>query len=433
MSLTLTPKQSTLVDQIVAKDQAVIIAPTGSGKTTTLLHVILKRSIRFIVACPPKVINTWQKEIKKWGLHLTITPLVGNPQRRLKLLGTTPDILVVSLNNLDWLLAQNHGCSGIVVDELSKAAGRQTRALKTKKTQSITIRYGMTATPVSENFEKLFGMYRIIDQGKALGTRKDSYMNKYFYALDFKGYNMQLRQGMDKEIMKLISPITVSLDYKKHEELPPKQEHEIVFDLPEKTRQAYLELKKEMLLENDTQTAIASNAAVLTSKLRQLSSGFILDIDKTPLVYDTKRAEVAAKFIKDHTRILVIYEYDYQREQLAKALHDTPVGFVYGDGDEAEISWFMTGEVDILIAQKKTLSHGVDGLQNSCSNILFYQPIWSKDENDQIIGRIWRQGQTEETNVYYLIAEDTLDDAVLARIEDKGRWMNLFMEHLKND
>jgi hypothetical protein len=39
----------------------------------------------------------------------------------------------VSLNNLDWLLDQPHGCDGIVIDELSKAAGKQTAALRKRK------------------------------------------------------------------------------------------------------------------------------------------------------------------------------------------------------------------------------------------------------------------------------------------------------------
>lgn len=432
-SLQHTANQKLLIDQTATRDQAVIIADTGAGKTTILLHVIEKRQQKFIVAAPPKVVGNWGVEAKKWGSPLKVVALIGNQNQRAALMQQDYDVLVVSLNNLDWLLKQPHGCTGILVDELSKAAGKQTTALKRKLTDQLTTRYGMTATPVSENFEKLYSMFRIIDKGATFGTRKDAYFAKYFYAKDYRGYDLALREGAEAEIMEKAAPLLLHLDYVKARELPKKTEQELVFDMPADTRKLYDQMREDLLVETSSDSvATAPNLAVLSSKLRQLASGFIMDEDSQPKEFDNARAVAATKFIESvKAPTLVIYEYDYQRTALERSL-SVPFVSVYGGSDRGAIDKFKRGEVEVIIAQFNTLSHGVDGLQHICSNLLFYQPIWSADATEQSIGRIWRQGQTEPVTVSYLICDATLDDVVMSRVKDKKKYMKMFMEHLKN-
>ena len=89
------------------------------------------------------------------------------------------------------------------------------------------------------------------------------------------------------------------------------------------------------------------------------------------------------------------------------------------------------GNGRVLLAQINSLSHGVDGLQHVCSDILFYHPMWSRDAHEQAIGRVWRTGQTEEVNVTTLVCNDTLDALVMQRVEGRGEWMKLFKQHLE--
>jgi SNF2 family DNA or RNA helicase len=58
--------------------------------------------------------------------------------------------------------------------------------------------------------------------------------------------------------------------------------------------------------------------------------------------------------------------------------------------------------------------------------------MWSRDATEQAIGRVWRTGQTKEVNVTTLVCDDTLDDLVMQRVEDRGEWMKLFKKHLEN-
>ena len=439
--LVLTTNQSLAIDHLWGNHHAILIAPTGTGKTAVALAAIQARldygtNKRAIVVAPPKVINNWPIEAAKWESTLKIALLTGNPAERAAMVkDTTKDVLVVSLNNLNSLLALNHGCDLILIDELSKATGKQTSKLKNKPADTIITRWAMTATPVSESFENLYAMCRIIDSGQALGRSKQSYLTKYFYPTDYKQYNWALQAGSDTKILEKVEHLIHIIDYKKEEFMAPIIVDDYLFKLPAATLKRYDMMRKDMLVDLDSVAIVAANAAVMTSKLRQMASGFALTEDGAVIEYDNFRAEAASKWIEEleGRTAIILYEYNHQRDQIQRVLAQMEILFtcVYGGSDsEGSIAAFKDGAVQILVAQQSTLSHGVDGLQHVCADLLFFQPCWSKDINEQAQGRIHRQGQTGQVRVTYLVAENTVDDVVLARLEDKSQHMSAFMDHL---
>ena len=443
---SLKPSQLPAIERLATRKSTILVAPTGAGKTVICLSAI-KRVIdagkvnRVIVAAPAKVVENevWTKEVVKWEqtAGLSVHTIAGTVPKRLEQLSqaldlkheyrrATParfgaDVIVISLSNLDWLLNQDHGCDGIIIDELSKAAGKQTKALNTKSKGGCFIwRIGMTATPVSQDYQKLFTMAKRIDGGKALGTAKHNFLNHYFYS-DYMGYNWTLKDGADKQIMAKLKKLVHIIDDDKAETLPAVHEHVIRFDMPAETRGVYNTMKKHMVTENRE----AANAAVQSGVLRQIGSGFTYRQDSEVVdVYDTRRSSEAYTWVKNHpkgTRLIIFYEYKEQGRALEGLFQGRATG---------TISCFMSPGADILLAQINSLSHGVDGLQRVCSDILFYHPMWSRDAHEQAIGRVWRTGQTEEVNVTTLVCNDTLDELVMSRVEDRGEWMKLFKQHL---
>jgi len=408
------------------------VAPTGEGKTIiclTSVNQLIKSGVlkKVIVACPAKVVPVWPKEAAKWehleGLH--VTTLTGTAAQREKIMKMTPeaDVIVVSLNNLDWLLQQKHGCDGIVIDELSKAAGKQAKKLNSKKWAGmLKWRVGMTATPVSQDFEKLYTMCKIIDGGEALGTRKDAYLNKYFDS-DYMGYNFELKDGASAEIMKQVKPLIHIISDIKSEKLPPIKYQTIRFDMPAETRIIYNKMKKDMLV-GDIE---AANSAVQSGKLRQIASNFVYHDCISPIAeveyLGFTRTKEAVKWCGQlgGRKGIIFYEYVAQLQMLQEFL---PTRYC------TTIEDFI--DAQILLAQVNSLSHGVDGLQHLCSDILFYHPMWSADATQQAVGRVWRTGQKNEVTVTTLCCRDTLDSVVMERVEDRGEFMRLFTEHLKN-
>jgi len=413
--ILLSNDQEDAISRLYEHNATILVAATGVGKTVICQTAIKELQGNFvtkaIVAAPAKVVenSVWFNEAAKWEhlCHLKVCELKGDAVARTELLKQDADVIVVSLNNLDWLLQQDHGADGIIVDELSKAAGKQTAKLKSKKWGGcFKWRVGMTATPVSQNFEKLYPMCRIIDGGAALGTNKSKYLSNYFYS-DYMGYNWTLKDGAEVEITKKIASLVYLVDDNKADTLPELTETLIRFDMPATTREVYNEMKKHMVV-GDVE---AANEAVKSGKLRQIASGFLYE-DEEVHHLDGARVTAATKWCGSlgGKPGLIFYEFVEHGHRLSNFVGS-----------------------NIKLAQINSMSHGVDGLQHQFADLLFYHPVWSRDAYEQAIGRVWRQGQEKPVSVTTLVCNDTLDDVVMNRVDGRGEWMKLFKQHLKGE
>jgi len=410
---SLTEPQTQAVDRLYETDATILVAPTGEGKTIICLSAIKDLLIsgvlsRVVIACPPKVVPVWGREAAKWSHTegLEIVELVGDPDQRVNLMT---------------------GADGIVIDELSKAAGKQTAGLRTKSRGGcFTWRVGLTATPVSQDFQKLYGLCRIIDGGAVLGKNKDKFLRQYFIP-DYFGHNWELREGADAEIMFQVAPLVHLIEDKKADKLPPLNKATRWFLMGEPTREAYDQMRATM----EVGDIDAANAAVQSGKLRQLASGFLYDDKGAAHVFDTHRVETAVEWLVDlgDRPGIIFYEYVAQAEMFMDLL---------GSGVQHQYApchtplEFMSSDHGLLIAQINSLSHGVEGLQYLCHDVLFLHPFWSRDAQEQAIGRVWRTGQTEPVTVTTLMCTDSLDEVVAARVAGREEWMELFEKHINN-
>jgi hypothetical protein len=250
-------------------------------------------------------------------------------------------------------------------------------------------------------------MARIIDGGKALGTNKNKYLTEHFYP-DYQGYNWTLKGFADAQIMAKVASLVHLVVDDKVKVLPTLRQSVIKFDMPARTREIYNDMKKHMVIDDRE----SPNQAVKSGVLRQLGSGFYYQDNGVSTVLDDKRIKAAMEWCVElgmrGAKGLIFYEFVEQGEQLKRL---TP-------------SY-------ITLAQVQSMSHGVDGLQHEFADVLFYQPVWSRDLAEQAVGRVWRQGQEKPVTVTTLVCNDTLDELVMARVEDRGKWMKLFKQHLE--
>jgi len=410
---SLTKKQRAAIDRLYEYDRTILVAPTGEGKTviclTAINDLVLEGHLEtVIVACPAKVVDVWPKEVKKWS-HLEglrVVAVKGTPEQREECLYTPADVYVISLNNLQWLLDEGYVSDGIIIDELSKAAGKQTARLKRKVLErEIKWRVGMTATPVSQDFTKLYNMCRIIDGGAALGTNKQRYLDTYFTS-DYMGYKWTIRDGAAEQIMRRIGSLVHVIEDRKEDKLPPLSKRVVRFTMPSHTRPRYEKMRKDLFADE----VEAANEAVASGKLRQIASGFIYDEAGDVRTYDYSRLFKLQEVLAEGEPTLIFYEFVEQGEQIERLL----------------VEYSHSRAVQI-----QSMSHGVDGLQHMFNRAVFYQPNWSRDATEQAIGRLWRTGQTKPVEIITLVCDDTLDDVAMARVEGNAQWMKLFEEHTK--
>jgi hypothetical protein len=442
----LTVDQQDTIDRLYENDHTLLVANMGAGKTVVTLTALSellrdKQVSRVLVIAPLKVCNTvWQQEGAGWShlTHLDIGIATGNEKKRRAVLDAGHQITCINFENLAWLF-RTYKAKGmfdaLVVDELTKlksVGGTQFKAMR-PRLNDFKWRLGMTGTVVSEDWTGLFGQMLVVDGGQRLGTRKDEYLRKYFYATDYNEYNWELHPWAAEAVAGLISDVVYTMpDYRA--ELPPLNVRSITLTMPPELRKTYDELRKTMVVDMGGGDEVAAeSAAILSNKLLQCANGFlygpkdpVTGKKETHLLSDYKH-NAAERQIDDWLdqghQVMVCYWYGADRQRLED---------LYGEvslmSDEAVERW-NAGKQDVLLLHPRSAGHGLNLAAGGC-RMLWIGPVWSRDLCEQTIARLWRRGQKEAVEVVTLLADDSIDQLVVSRVEEKGEYEVLFQQHL---
>jgi len=74
----------------------------------------------------------------------------------------------------------------------------------------------------------------------------------------------------------------------------------------------------------------------------------------------------------------------------------------------------------VLLVNPQSASFGLN-LQGVGSAVIFHSLTWNLDYYEQLIRRVWRQGQSERIGVHHIIARHTIDEVIMKVIKEKGR------------
>ncbi|TFY81230.1 hypothetical protein EWM64_g2783 [Hericium alpestre] len=81
-----------------------------------------------------------------------------------------------------------------------------------------------------------------------------------------------------------------------------------------------------------------------------------------------------------------------------------------------------------------TLLAGAVGLDvTSCNNVIFMEPWWNPFPEEQGIGRAHRLGQTRPVHVYKVVVEETIEEAVIAKQDEKKELIGEIMSSCEAD
>ena len=452
----LSPDQHEAIDYLYDHDETFLIAGMGSGKTVialTALQELLAGGIisRVLVLAPLKVCQeVWKNEHHKWT-HLTdlnVQVLAGLAESEREI-DITAQIVVVNFDVLPWLKKKNLFVlfDALLVDESTKlkAGGAWFKAIR-YALPNFKWRAVMSGTPVSENWQQLFYQMMLVDTGKRFGRNKDTFMRRYFYPTDFNNYKWALKPGSEAKLAAGVAPVVHEVpDYRGS--LPPLSEDPVMVALPPRARAVYTDMAKGMEAEG----VLADTVAVQVMKLRQIAAGFLYDGDDVLWLHDAKLRAVQKEVDKigkmaviksdekvsekigkmavikssAPTSVVLVYQF---KEELARLREWLGGRLVTLDDPDAVARW-NAGEIDFLALYPGSGGHGLNLYDGGC-HIIFLGPVWSRDQYDQTIGRLWRRGQRWPVSVKIIEAIDTVDQLVARVLAEKGELLPLFLQHL---
>jgi SNF2 family DNA or RNA helicase len=420
--------QETAADFLYEHDRAMILAPVGAGKTAitlTAMQAILKDgyAIRFLVLAPKRVCtDVWPVEASKWAPGCTLAVAVGTPAQRKAALYSGAQIIVSNYDNIQWLADQNLAhINAIVFDELTKLknpSGARFKALN-KVIGEMGIRWGLTGSFTSNGLEDVFGQCKIVDQ-TLLGRAKGAFMQQYFTLVNKDFGDWQPRKGSLELVMQRIKPATFVLEPGEYKDkLPTLHTVEVACKMD---MTGYNKMKKEFVLDD----VVAINAAVVTQKLQQMSSGFIYS-DNGPVWLSSHKFDRLEELLDEnqHANTLLVYQYQEELAEIKRRFK----WVVTLDDDDAIGRW-NRGEVRLLAVHPKSAGHGLN-LQHGGRHIVFLSLPWSLELYEQTIGRLHRSGQRHDVWCYVFLTDATVDHKIWGALHDKQSLSTIALEALK--
>jgi SNF2 family DNA or RNA helicase len=423
--------QEQAADFLYQNDRAMILAPVGAGKTAITLTAMQDMLIdghvrRWLVLAPKRVCtDVWPVEAPKWaaGVPLAVAVAVGTPKQRLAALPGNAQVVVTNYDNIQWLAEQDvQSFDGIVFDELTKLknpSGARFKALN-KVIGNLNTRWGLTGSFTSNGLEDVFGQCKIVDQS-LLGRAKGAFMQQYFVLINKDFGEWEPRKGSLELVMQRIKPATFVLEPGEYKDkLPPLHTVELrcQMDMAD-----YNKLKKEFVLASHD--VVAVNAAVVTQKLQQLSSGFLYT-DNGPVWTSPHKFDRLEELLEEnqHANTLIVYQYKEELAELKRRLKVTTLE------DDNAIERWNRGEVRLLAVHPKSAGHGLN-LQHGGCHLVFLSLPWSLELYEQTVGRLHRSGQQRPVWCYVMLTDKTVDAKIWTALHDKQDLSTIALEALK--
>ena len=250
-------------------------------------------------------------------------------------------------------------------------------------------------------------------------------MQQYFLLSTYGGYDEWTpRPGALQLVMEKIKPATFVLEPGEYKDkLPPCHVVEVRCDLED--RQPYETMKKDFVVQFPDAQAVAQNAAVVTQKLQQMSSGFVYTPE--PVWFSRHKFDALDDLLSEnqHANTILVYQFQEELDELKRRYKNLTT---LDDADA--IGRWNAGDVPLLAVHPKSAGHGLN-LQHGGCHMVFLSLPWSLELYEQTVGRLHRSGQARDVWVYILMTNKTVDEKIWAALHDKRALSDVAMEELK--
>lgn len=436
------------LDWIHRKKRCAVWAPMGFGKSGTTLKALddlslVEEVFPAIIFAPKRVaISTWGPEAKKWSnlAHLRIVAVVGTLRERIAALKVPADIYTINYENIAWLveyLGDRWPFKTVVADEAPKLKSYRTRqggknsgALAKVAHTHVERFIELTGTPSPNGIKDLWGQCAFLDKGERLGKSFSAFEARWFRK-GFDGFSLEPFPHSQKEIESLLADICLTV-----KGLPVDEPivSPVYVDLDPKSRALYREMEKNFFIELEEVGVEAVNAAVKTSKLLQICSGFAYHEDgKSWTPIHSLKLEALESIIEEAcgAPVLVSYQFKSDAERLLKHFKRAKLL----DTDPKTLERWNAGGIPILLAHPASAGHGLNMADGG--NILARFGVgWGLEEFMQITERIgpMRQKQAGYDRPmfdYPILARGTFDEVVYDRLASKKTVQQALLDALR--
>ncbi|MGH0037503.1 MAG: SNF2-related protein [Myxococcota bacterium] len=394
---------------------ALLADDMGLGKTLQALCAIRGRTL---VVAPTSVLTNWVEEAARFRPSLRVC-LYHGPGRALD---PEADLTLTSyaLLRLDAESLGAVAWDTAILDEAQAIKNPESQSARAARGLRARARIALTGTPVENRLEELWSQLHFLNPG-LLGGRRD-FVERY--ARPIAGGDRETAAHLRRRLRPFLLR-RLKRDVAK--ELPPRTDVVLHCVLDDDERRLYDGI--HAATRRDVVARLAAGGSVLEAleallRLRQASCHAALVPGQT--AERSSKVELLLERLEqaneDGHRALVFSQWTGLLDLVEPHLRERQIDFVRLDGSTrdrgAVVGAFQSesGPPVMLVS----LRAGGTGLNlTSADHIFLLDPWWNPAVEDQAADRAHRIGQTRPVMVHRLVAENTVEERILALQERK--------------
>ena len=344
-----------------------------------------------------------------------------------------------------------------VLDESSKI--KNYKALTTKNLLAIRNifkhRVAMSGTPAPNSEEEYWAQMEFVCPN-LLGKSFPKFKRTYFYLRGRGGVPLQSeglsraamaelfrRQGAewcitaDKRaaLFQVIGPWIHAAKKDECLDLPEQIDEVRLVQMGPKQRVAYKQMKNLLVAQINGEDVVAQVALTKLMKLREITSGFAFSEDGTIVETECPKMVELEQILEElgDRQVIIWCQFTWEIEKVCGMLtarskpgmENKPWASLYGGTPNREdsIKGFIEGRYKYLVANPHSAAHGLTFV--NCSHQIFFSLDYSWEAYEQARARTHRAGQKSTCVYYYILADGTIDQEILAVLRSKGRAQDL--------
>ncbi|MFJ2980709.1 SNF2-related protein [Curtobacterium sp. NPDC087082] len=411
----------------------------GLGKTLQVLTTIAAAresspdAPPFLVVAPTSVVGNWAAEATRFTPSLRVTTIGATTLKDPGLVAraaAASDIVVTSyaLLRLDAQAYTDLPWAALVLDEAQFVKNPQSQTHRVAVDLRAPVKFAITGTPLENGLTDLWALFHIVAPG--LLSSWSRFGDDYVKPLGSPDLRGAARQELTARLRRRIRPLMLRRTKESvAADLPPKQEQVVRVTLDPAHRTLYeTTLNRERLKVLDLIDDLARNRMIVFRSLTLLRM-----LALSPALVDGSREDLSSakldllldeleQLAAEGRRALVFSQFTSFLRMVATALDDRGVGYEYLDGSTRRrpevIDRFRNGTAPAFLISLKAGGFGLT--LTEADTVFVLDPWWNPAAENQAVDRTHRIGQTRSVNVQRFIAEDTIEEKVLALAAKKA-------------
>ncbi|HLN65533.1 MAG TPA: DEAD/DEAH box helicase, partial [Symbiobacteriaceae bacterium] len=409
----------------------------GLGKTIQLIALLLhEREAGLangptLLVCPVSVVGNWRRELSRFGPSLRVLIHHGSGREEgdafvSQALASDVVITTYSLVGRDAEALSQVEWRGIVADEAQNLKNPATQHAQALHSMPGGYRIAMTGTPVENQLEDLWSIFRFLNPGLLGGVEEF----RRTYALPIERYHdaeaaARLRRHAGPFILRrLKSDPGVAAD------LPEKLENAVSVTLSVEQAALYEAAVQETLERAAAAEGIQRHGAVLAglTRLKQICNHPAAVGGHNSLVGHSGKLERLVEMLREvldaGEQALIFTQFAQFGARLQPWLSrqlGCTVLFLDGSTPQAErdrlIARFQAGEAPLFVLSLKAGGVGIN--LTAATHVFHVDRWWNPAVEDQATDRAYRIGQTRRVMVYKLVTAGTLEERIDKLLTEK--------------